>query len=299
MNSRQTARFKAYSLALAYLQENEQTTNAVPIFAAVHTSAMATLNAISNTNKRKIENRKGVADNKQQHQDSLSAQAQSIASVIGTYATLKKDLVLKEAMNFKKKELFYGADQLLNEKSANILTKAKELAADLKDYGITPALIASFESQLKDYSITINEPRNVAMERKQAVMQIKDLFIQLKLVFTEQLDPLMQLLKADNRDFYDQYLLKRTIVDPAHRTTKVEGTVTDKLTRKALTGVTVMVKATDFIVSTFEDGRYSLNVPGVKQVPVTYQKEGYKPVTLQATLKKGQSTTLDVELEEA
>ncbi len=298
MNSYQTARYKAYSLALAYVKENESITSSVPIFAAVYTSAIASLDAISNTNKRKIEKRKGVADNKQQHQDSLSVQAQSIASIIGTYSTIKKDLVLKEAMNFSKTELFYGPDQLLNEKSANILTKAKELAADLKDYGITPALIASFESQLKDYSSTINEPRNVAMERKQAVVQIKDLFTQLKLVFTEQLDPLMQLFKTDNRDFYDQYLLKRSIVDPARRKTRVEGTVTNKLTGKALPGATVMIKDTEFVTSTPDDGSYSLNVPGVKQVPVSYQKDGYKPVTKQAILKRGQSTILDVELEE-
>ncbi len=298
MNAIQTARYKAYSLALAYIKENEPVTSTVPIFAAVYTSAMATLDAISNTNKRKIENRKGVADNKQQHQDSLSAQAQSIASVIGTYSTIQKDPVLKEAMNFSKSELFYGPDQLLNEKSANILTKTKELAASLKDYGITPALIASFESQLKDYSGTINEPRNVALERKQAVMQIKDLFSQLKLLFTEQLDPLMQLFKTDNRDFYEQYLLKRSIVDPSSRKTRVEGTVTDKRTGKALPGATVLVKDTDFITSTPDDGSYSLNVPGIKQVPVTCQKDGYKPVTKQAILKRGQPTILDMELEE-
>jgi hypothetical protein len=297
MNSYQTARFKVYTLALAHLKENQKITGSVPVFEALYLSAKATLDAISDTDKRKIQKLKGVTDSKQQLQDRLSAQAEAISSVISTYASIKEDLTLKESMNFSRSELFYGPDQLLSEKSANILAKAEELATDLKDYGITSALMDSFESLLKDYAANVNEPRNMTAERKQAGMQIADLFIQLSRFFTEQLDRMMLLFKFTHRDFYDQYMIKREIVNPIRRKTRVEGIVTDKFTGKALTGVTVMVKDTELITTTTNDGSYSLKTPMVRQVSIIYKKEGYRQVTKETTVKKGLATSLDVVLE--
>lgn len=297
MTSSQTARYNAYSLALAHLKENEQITSGISVFEALYLSAKTTLDAISDTDRRKIQKLKGVADSKQQFQDSLSTQALAIASVISTYASVKKDLTLKESMNFSKSELFYGPGQLLNEKSANILTKAKELATSLKDYGITDALMDSFESQLKDYAANVNEPRNMTAERKQAGIQVRELFKQLNRLFIEQLDRMMLLFKFTNSDFYEQYMIKREIVDPTRRKTRVEGTVTDKFSGKALAGVTVILKNTELNTTTADDGSYSLKTPIIDEMPVIYQKDGYKPATKEATVKRGQSTRIDVALE--
>jgi hypothetical protein len=297
MTNTQKARYNAYSLALAHLKENGQITSGIPVFEALYLSAKTTLDAISDTNRRRIQKLKGVTDSKQQLQDSLSTQALAIASVISTYASVKKDLMLKESMNFSKSELFYGGGQLLNEKSANILTKAKELATSLKDYGITDALLDSFESLLQDYAANVNEPRSMTAERKQAGIQVKELFKQLNRLFIEQLDRMMLLFKFTHSDFYEQYMIKREIVDPTRRKTSVKGTVTDKTSGKALAGVTVILKNTELSTTTADDGSYSLKTPIIEEMPVIYQKDGYKPATKEATVKRGQSTIIDVAME--
>ncbi len=297
MNATQSARFKAYTLALAHIKENEGITKGVPAIEVMYLSAKTTLDAIANADLRKIEKLKGVAGSKQQYQDNLANQALAIASVIGTYAATKKDLALKEAMNFSRTELFFGADQLLSGKCTIILAKARELAGELPDYGITGLLIDNFAGMLENYAAIMNEPRNVSAERKQAGMLVNELFKQLQMIFTDKLDAMMLLFKFTHSDFYDQYLIKRMIVNPGQRKTRVEGIVTDKTTHQALDDVTVMVKGTDMITTTPADGSYSLKTPLLKRVPVVYQKKGYKSVTLETTVKKGKATTVNVELE--
>ena len=299
MNSIQNARYKAYSLALAHLKENEAITKAVPAFETAFLSAKATLAAVDSADSRKAQKKGGVTDSKQKHQDNLANQALALAAVISSYAALNKDLVLKEEMHFSPSELFYGPNQQVSVHCANILAKARELTGELKDYGVTEALIDNYATQLDQYAVSILEPRSATAERKQAGELVAELLKQLQVIFTDHLDALMLLFKFTHRDFYNQYLIKRMIVNPATRKTRVEGVVTDKASRTQLANVSITVKGSNLEAATLGDGSYSLKTPALTMVTVVYQKEGYKPFTIEAAVKRGQATTLNVELEAA
>jgi hypothetical protein len=299
MNRTQNARYKAYSLALAHLKENEVITKTMPVFEPVYLSAKALLDEIGQTNERKVSKLKGLTESKYQYQEVLAAQALATASVISSYATKINDPGLKEAMNFSQSELLYGPEMELGTKCSIILSKARELAAQLQDYGINQAYLDGFAKMAGSYKSSVHKPRNAFAERKQAGMLLNEQLRKLLLIFTGQLDPLLLMFKTTHQDFYDQYLIKRMVVDAITRKTRLVGLVTEKATGQALANVAVTVKGAEdaMVVTTAEDGSYSLKTPLLKQVPVLYQKMGYKPLAMQASLKRGKATTVNVELE--
>ena len=298
MTTNQAARYKSYVLSLAFLKENQDITKEADAFASVFDAAWLLVNEISNIDTRKTVRLKGVAETKEQLQDELVEQAVAIASVISGYAAQKSDPGLKEAMNFTRSELFYGSDQQLGTKCRIILEKARELTAQILRFGITPEKIETFAGYIDNYTASINEPRSATAYRKQAGMQMRQLFDQLRRLFTEQLDPMMMLFKATQREFYDQYLIRRMIVNPAQRKTKVQGKVRDKATLQELADVAVSVKGLETMPATTDaEGRYSLQTPLLKRLPLLYYKEGYKPGRADTTVSRGKTTTLDVELE--
>ncbi|MDQ2772253.1 MAG: von Willebrand factor type A domain-containing protein [Bacteroidota bacterium] len=92
----------------------------------------------------------------------------------------------------------------------------------------------------------------------------------------------------------------QTVAPPAHAplasTTQhwvVSGKITDKATKQALPGVTVLIKGTNLGTSTDAQGRYSLLVPNAARAVLLFNFIGYLPV--ERTV--GQVHTLDVALQ--
>lgn len=298
MNSVQTARYKAYSLSLAHLKENENITNQVPAFGMIYQSAKDTLDAIERADDRRAQKVGGIAADKQQYQEELAQQAATIAAAIGAYAQQQKNMELKEAMNFTRSELFYGSNRQLAAKCTNILNKARELAAELNGYGITEVVINSFANVLGQYEASMHRPRNTAAERKVSGTEVADLLRQLQVIFTEQLDALMLLFQNSHPLFFNEYMAKRSLVNPARRKTRVEGTVTDKATKAALQNVQVTLKESEAEALSDTDGSYSLPATPMAAATVVFAKVGYEPVEVKLPIRRGKAEVQDVELQQ-
>jgi hypothetical protein len=296
MNSYQNARYKAYSLALAHLQENEAITKEVPAFETAFLSAKATLDAIASAGNLQQQKFQAFTAGKQQYQDEICNRALVIASAIVTYASGKKDQGLKESMNFTRTELFYAPDSELGAKTANILATARAMEKELVNYGITATVLDNFATLVKQYLPSANEPRNMTAERKEAGEQIKKLMKQLQEQMTNQLDRLMLQFKFTHAGFYNQYIVKRMVVNPSRRKTRVEGVVTDMASLAGIGDVQVMVKDTSYVTLTLPDGSYSLNTPSLTAATIQYKKEGYAPASVQLEIKRGQAINQPVSL---
>ena len=299
MTASQSVRFNAYSLALAHLKENEEITKAVPAFETAFRTAKATLDAIASAALHKTQKPGGATDDKQQYRDNFANQSLAIALVIGTYAACKNELALQVAMNITHTDLSTATDQQLMVQSAVLVAKARELCAELKDYGISGALVNNFAAMQEQYAVSIQGPANVAAERRQAGIQIVELLWQLKVIFKEQLDALMLLFKFTHHEFYQQYIRKRTLVNPARRKMGLTGVVLDKASLAELAGVMITIKGTRIGGTTLSDGSYALKMPMLPKVTVVYKKEGYKPFSVKTQIAPDHPITLNVELEAA
>jgi hypothetical protein len=298
MTLSQSARYKAYALALAHLKENESITKDVPAFAQAYDAAKATLDAIAAADNRRQQNRFAASAGKRQFREEFAGQAQAIAGALVSYATAKNDQRLKEAMNFTYSGLYHANDAELGARAANILTEARALAGELSTYGITEGVLTAYGTMVAQYLGAISEPRNVVAERKEAGQQIKDGLNQLKDQLKNQLDKLILQFKSGHPEFYNQYINKRKIINPAQRKTQVEGKVTDMATGAGLADVQVLVKDTVLETTTGADGSYDLYLPLLTGATIQYRKEGYTPASVQVELKRGQTTPQGVELKQ-
>jgi Carboxypeptidase regulatory-like domain len=297
MNSKQKSRYNAYALALGYLKENETLVNEVPAFSASFGVAKATLDAITQSENRRQQNGRSVTVDKEQLQENLANQALAISAIIGGYATNMKDAGLRESVSFSPSDLLYTSGQVLYSRCSNILEKANQLAGELREYGVTEALLANFTGLVEQYSTIIHGPRGEKAERKQAGMEIKELLQELDTIFENQLDAFMLLFRFSHREFYNQYMIKRDFVNPAHRKTRIEGLLTDKQSHASLAQVDIRIKGTEMQVETGADGTYNLRMPLLSGIAVVYSKKGYKAVELPVILQRGQSVRLNVEME--
>jgi hypothetical protein len=297
MNSIQNARYKAYSLALAHLKENEAITKGVPAFETAYLTAKQTLDAIAGAGNLQQQKFQAFSAGKKQYHDEICNQALAIASAIVTYASGKNDQGLKESMSFTHTELFYAPDNELGAKTANILATARAMEKELDHYGITTPVLDHFATLVKQYLPSANEPRNMVAERKEAGEQIKKLMKQLKEQMTNQLDRLMLQFKFTHQEFYNQYIIKRSVINPSRRKTRVEGVVTDVASLAGIGDVQVMVKDTSYITLTLADGSYSLKTPALAAATILYRKEGYAPASVQVEIKRGQASNQPMALQ--
>jgi len=297
MNSKLKSRYDAYTLAIAYLKENEEITKEVPAFAATFAVAKATLDAITENENRRQLNGKRVTLRKEQLHENLANQTQAIAAVIGSYATNQKDAKLLESVNFTASDLHYVTAQVLQARSTNVFNQAKELATQLREYGITEALLASFGALTEQYAAEMRGPRNEQAERRKAGEEIAELLQELDIIFNNQLDALMMLFRFSHRSFYNGYLIKREIQSPGHRKTRLAGLVRDKATGLGLAGVDVQVADTELGMQTGADGSFDMKLPPLSGSTVRFKKTGYKGAEQPFTLRRGLATNLAVELE--
>jgi CarboxypepD_reg-like domain len=297
MTSNEKARFNAYTLSLVHLAENISIIKEVPALEQAITAASQLLENIEAINSRRAEKLTGAASKKQQYRVELSRSAMAIASIIGGYAADRRDPELKEAMTFSFSELRYAGDSRLNEYCINILSRARGLGAALEAYGINEGMLKEFENLKQLYNDNKTQPRNLLAERKDARQQVKELLRELNSIFVDKLDTMLLLFKTSHREFYGQYLVKRTIINPGHRSTRVEGRVMDKASLAELAKVKVTVQGTGLTAITNEDGTYIIKTPVLPSVMVVFEKEGYKTVSAEVPVKRGQASAQDISLE--
>ena len=298
MTSIEIARYKAYSLALAHLTDNLALTKEVPAFEQTCQEAKQLLADIDNLNTRRSVKLDGVTVKKRQQRDELVQQALAISSVISGYAVRQKDKGLAEGMRFSTSELRYAAELRLVDYCTSILNKATELGAELAPYGIGEEMLNQFRTQLTAFSTTQLQPRNRLAERKDSRQQVTEKLKELGELFTRRIDAMMLLFQQSQREFYGQYIAKRTVVNPGHRSTRIEGTITAGAGAQPAR-VKITVAGTDFTTFSNADGSYVLKTPLLPSVKVVYEREGYKTITLELPIRRGQATVQDVQLEAA
>ena len=296
MTNTQTARFKAYSLALAHLKENAAITAGVPAVTTVSELAQKLVDAIKEADQVRVEKRDARAAGKNQFREKFADQALIIAKAVAGFAAGINDQELLASMKFSRSDLTYGTDRELGSMAANILATARKLEKELVPFGITGETITRFASDVKAYLDKTNQTRNRTAERKGAGQQIQLLLTQLRNVFDQQLDGLLLQFRDSHPAFYTDYMNKRTVINPASRKTRVEGFVTDRNSRLPLGNVQVALKDSKIVTSTLADGSYYLKTPALTAATVEFSLEGYKPLTVVVDVKLGQGLNQSVEL---
>lgn len=299
MLSKDFSKFNSLKLPLDHLVENEDIVkNNAPLMAAV-ASARSLLNGILFHNEIATAKSGGAREGKKIDMERLADNAYIVAGVISSWAATQGNEELKEAMNFAPSELTYGTDKEITERCGLIKTNAEKYKDELAAAGFSSVLLDNFIRAADDFGDSINRPRELKVEKKEARAMVKRLMKECDKHFKEHIDKLVAQYKMTNPGVYEQYRLKRVIINPPTRHTALSGTITDKVTGKALEGVVIMAGESQVATKSDEYGNYRLQVALFGKMTFRFHKDGYKEFSETAKLIKGKETVLAVQLEPA
>lgn len=296
MNKNQKARLATYTLPLAHLHENKSLYENMVGFLNVVEAATSTVSAIQATDRRREMALTGVKENKEEQHQLMVDSCLSLGGIIHSWASIQGLTELKDKTYLTRSALLYAPSTELHQEAQTIADLLRSNAEGLKNFGITEAVITSFEADVLKFGSISESTRDAITDRKGDTNLLGTLFREANKIFEEQLDPLMQQFRITNPGFHDLYFIKRAMVNPGSRSTGAGGVITDAVTGLPLKNAVASVTGSALQVETDEEGRYNLAVPIYGEVGISFTKAGYKAMQSAAMLKKGKTTELNVAL---
>lgn len=299
MDSKFEARLNMYHAVIAHCDANPAIVATVVAFQTTITSFKAKVSSIQTIAQQEAQVISGVATDKKVLRDSLCQQGADIAAVVYAYAASTGNNTLKEAMAFSKSDLRNMRDDQLAPSCNNIHDAASTNLVALAPYGITAAMLTSFNTLITNYSAAVPKPRNATSLRKTYAAELKTLFSEADDMLKNQLDKTAVQFKAAHLEFYTAYKNNRIIIDPGTSVTQLVGTVTDANKNTPLNAANVSVQEQDYKTTTKADGTYLLKIPVPGDYKIIFSHQGYITNADGVTITLGQTSTLDMALSPA
>lgn len=297
MNKKQVSRYNSFKLSFDHLEENEDIIkNDIPLMAA-KAVAKNYLSGIMYHNEIAAAQPGGAREGKEADKERLADIAMIAAGAISSWAATQGNSELHEKLNFTRSQLLYGTDMEITERCGMIRTTALQYKDELAAAGFSAALLDNFITAMDNYGNKSNRPQALKVEQSEARAMVSRLVRDCDKHFKVHLDKLVTAYKLTHLSFYEQYLLKRVIINPPTRHTALAGTITDKLTGKIIEGVIVMAGESHIATQSDEEGGYRLNVAAYGKLSFSFHKEGYKTHIEIVKMTKGKESELAVQME--
>lgn len=221
-----------------------------------------------------------------------------IAGLVYAYASAIDDDVLKEAMNISYSDITHAKDDDAVTICNNILAAATTNLGNLADYGVTAAVLGTFQTTIEDYANKAPKPRGAVNIKKGVRNQMNTLFRDATKIADERMDKIaVQFLHNGNAEFHGAYESARIIIDPGTFKTVVQLKVLNMANDEPLLNVksyrdtsTLAKRSSTKGVITYKDAAEGKHVFVLK-------KKGFKDTTAEVIAVHGKHTTLVVKME--
>lgn len=213
MTDRQENKRSMYLAVQAVTDSFEAAWIGLPAFANAFTQFKAELGGLDTVAALQEKATTGVTQDKQQAKEEAITRAIQVSSAVFAYASVTENSTLQALVNYSKTALAQSRDTLLIDKLQVIYEAANDNVADLANYGITAADITAFEASVNSYADQVQNPRVAIGDGAAATDRLVEMFDLLDDILKNQMDKLMEVLKATNDEFYVKYKKARIIVD--------------------------------------------------------------------------------------
>lgn len=163
----------------------------------------------------------GFAMEKKSKRFSVIKMAMVVAGGTKSLALAQSNNVLYKEVNYTRSDFKKARDTDFVTMCKIVLTKGKDNKTALVDYGITSAMLTTFETLIGEYDTMVQDPRTKIAERKSSTKQL-DVLIDEADDILEILDGMVEQFAETNVDFYNSYKAARIIVDVGIRHKKPE-----------------------------------------------------------------------------
>ena len=296
MNAIQEAKLNMYRSVQQFCEDNEGITSTNVAFATALTSFKANITSIISATSLESQIITGIAADKAVAKKNLCQSATDIGAIIFAYASANNNNTLKNSIAYSFTDLHRLKDDMLAPAVENIYNAANDNSAELSNYGITPAILATFRSTIDAYSNSVPKPKTAKATKSTQTANIKALVKSTDDILKNQMDKLVVTFKTTNPDFVSTYNNARVILDPQHIATQLKGTITDATTGQPIANATVQ-SGNGQSATTDAAGTYSFKPIPNGNNSITITKAGYQTQTIDnIKVKLGQSTIHDVAL---
>lgn len=196
----------------------------IPKFATTFTTFSAKFESLKVLAEKERAYVVGVKDSRDSLREETAENAIQISSALVALAAETKDIELLSLMRITKV-------QLLNRSHADtvilldrILIHAQQYSIELVEYGVTQELLNKMILLRDELVVKILSPRKAILKRKDTIVQIATLSSEIDLLLKNSLDKMVNVLRTDNIQFYNEYFNSRMVLSYGNNSGSINNT---------------------------------------------------------------------------
>jgi len=213
MTSNQSNKYSMYTATANVLKGNTAKTAAIPAFAASYTRLDSLITQIQDKDKERMGKTPGKLAAKDEAEDALMTATIIISSALTAMARSKGNTQLKEAAFVSESYIRHARSNEQINIAKLIYDLAKANRQDLAAYAITDTMLEDLKSRIAAYDLAVKDFASGVAERVGARTAVSDLFVQADEVIKEEIDPMMQVFRVTDPEFFNDFRAARVIKD--------------------------------------------------------------------------------------
>lgn len=213
MNSNESNKYSMYTGTVKLLGNNGAKTAAIPEFADSYAKLASLVLQIRDKDKEMMGKTPGRVAAKEEMADAMVTATVIVAAGLTALARKKGNTQLKEAIHIHEGRLRNArpSEQINRAKLTYDLAKANE--QDLPGFAITATMLEDLKSRINAFEESLKEVSTGVAERVGARSRLSEFFVQADEVLKEELDPMMQIFRMSDPEFFNEYRSARVIKD--------------------------------------------------------------------------------------
>jgi hypothetical protein len=310
MNINQEDKFSMYYVVKNTCEKYQTTWTTNAVFAATYNLWVAKIPLIEQNRDAQTLETTGITTDKTAKRNGMTEKTLFMINRLQSYANVVNNPELLESIKYSASDLKKSRDTDVIGICNTVFGKANANAAAIATYGVTAAMITELQAAITAYSATLAKPKAAKSQTKTATENLTKLFKEADELLTKRLDLDIELFKTTRPDFYSQYKTARIIIPTSGGATSVLGSVTNAGSGEPLKGVSftfvaennglMKTAATEtvkpIVKKSADKGKFRATLTE-NTYRVVIEKIGYKKQEVTITVAKGETTSLNIELE--
>jgi hypothetical protein len=205
MNDRQINRLMMFRAVSDYLSANSDVISSIPALEKLAAKLKDKVSEIEDAAKKHSTITKGKTDAKLDAQERLIASVKAVSSALRTYAHHGGNFETKSVASVREYQLRTYRDEEQLRHATVILAELDAAASELVAYGITPEVLAEYRATVESFKRAILLRDGSVTERTVTHAGIAALILEAGAMLGEELDQMMQMIRAEHPKVYDGY----------------------------------------------------------------------------------------------
>jgi len=307
MNKKQENRFNMYLATVDFCEQSSPIMGPLPNFSDNLIKLKAINDQIFIYGGEQSRNISGTTLAKKDLRENLENLAADSARKAMAFATVTKNQVLFQEVNYTLSDLHRMPDTLLAETTTIIHSRIEANMIGMVAYQVSAATQQEFLQAITDYKASLATPRVTKVTQKVATAKLAELFKNGDEVLVE-MDAVVEIIRTTQAEIYLGYKSARKMIETGNRKMAVKGLVTDVHSGEPIKGAiisfwpdgdatkTYAAGDASLVKKTGQKGGFYVSIMPAGAYRVSLRKVGYTEQTLTIYVNDGELTTVDVAL---